>query len=117
MLNPKQLMSNMTGGVQNGMGYMLMEEMVYDQSTGVLLTNSALNYKLPTALDMPQEKFDMGLVEPWDPWGPFGAHGATEGISDPCAAVLSNAVYNAAGVRIKEGPLTPNRVLKALGKV
>lgn len=116
-VNPKALISNMTGGQTQGIGYTLMEGMVYDQASGILLSNSALNYKIPTSLDMPQELFDMILVEPYDPQAPFGAKGASEGIMDPVAAVIANAVYNACGVRIKETPLTPDKILRALGKI
>ncbi len=57
------------------------------------------------------------LVEPIDPYGPFGAKGAGEAGICPLAAALPNAIYNAIGVRITDYPVTPDKVLKALGKI
>jgi xanthine dehydrogenase molybdenum-binding subunit len=116
-VNPRHLIVQMGGGMTQGIGYSMMEEYIYDAATGVMLNPRGLEYKFPTSMDFPQELFEMMYVEPVDPTCPFGAHGASEGIMDPTAAVIANAIYNACGARIKEGPITPDKILKALGKI
>lgn len=116
-VNPRQLETNMMGGVMQGIGYAIMEEFVYDEASGVLLNPRFIDYHIPTVLDVPEELFDMILVEPIEPLGPFGAKGASEGIMDPVPAIIANAIYNAVGVRIKDGPITPAKILKGLGKI
>ena len=74
---------------------------------------SFLEYKIPTALDMPEIKTE--LVEGPDPGGPFGAKGMSEGcIYSAPAPAIANAVYHAVGVRIKEFPITSEKIMKAL---
>ena len=115
-VNPLLLMNNMVGGIAKGVGYTLMEGYIYDQHSGVLLNPRLIDYHPPLVLDLPEE-MDTMLVEPIDPIGPFGAKGASEGIMDPTAACIGNALYNATGVRIKDAPLTPDKVLRGLGKI
>jgi xanthine dehydrogenase molybdenum-binding subunit len=70
------------------------------------------DYKLITAPEIPE--IDMTFIETMDPEGPLGAKGIGEAPSICIAAAISNALYNATGVRIHELPLTPERVLRAL---
>ncbi len=116
-VNPLQLKNNMGGAQVKGIGYALMEEVIYDRASGVCLNTRAVDYKFPTSMDMPFEDYHMILVEPVDPVAPYGAHGATEGIMDPMVANFANAIYNACGVRIKNAPMTPDKILKGLGKI
>lgn len=93
-----------------GLGYGLYEELVLEK--GRLLNPNFADYALPTALDMPP--VDTLIVETVDPEGPFGAKGMAEPANNPTAPAIANAVYDAVGVRIKDLPITAEKVLKAL---
>ncbi len=110
VLNPLGLEGQMQGGVAQGIGYSLTEEVVFDQ--GKIVNPHFLDYKILTALDMPTVKTIN--VETIDPEGPFGAKGVAEPGLVPTAAAIANAVYNAVGVRIKDLPITPEKVLQAI---
>jgi CO/xanthine dehydrogenase Mo-binding subunit len=99
------------GATIQGMGYALSEEVQYEK--GVMLTPNFLNYRIPTALDVPPMK--TFLVETIDP-GPFGAKGVAEPAMTPTAPAIANAVYDAIGVRIRTLPITPQKILEALKK-
>ena len=71
-----------------------------------------LDYKILTAKD--EVPIDAVIIEPFEPSGPFGAKGIGEPACVPTAPALANAVYNAIGVRIKDLPITPEKVLAAL---
>ncbi len=87
-----------------------MEEL--SQEKGKILNPNFLSYQIPTALDMPPVKAI--LVESIDPNGPFGAKGIGEPAAAPTAPAIANAVFDAIGVRIKELPITPDKILAAL---
>ena len=89
----------------------LYEEVKYD-SKGRLMTNSMMNYRIPSRLDIGD--IEVHFVESYEPTGPYGAKSVAEiGIDTPPAAI-SNAVYNAVGIRLHDLPFTPEKVLKAL---
>lgn len=111
-INPCLVEGQMEGSVVMGQGWALTEEVYRDK--GQSLNASLLDYRIPTALDMPE--ISSIIVEPVDPNGPFGAKGMSEGTMLPVAPALANAIFEATGVRIKELPLTPERVLAALEK-
>jgi xanthine dehydrogenase molybdenum-binding subunit len=98
------------GGISQGIGYCLMEEVKLDG--GRVLNPTFTDYKLCTTTDLPELNID--FVETRDPAGPFGAKGVGESPLIPVAAAIANAVYDATGVRITELPLTPERVLAKL---
>ena len=98
------------------MGYALMEHLQFDQETGACLTCDFLDYKIPTAVEMP-EKIESIFVESNEPSGPFGAKSLSEVCVIVPAAAIANAIHNAIGVRIKELPITPEKILRALGKI
>jgi CO/xanthine dehydrogenase Mo-binding subunit len=77
-----------------------------------VLNPSLLDYRIPTALDVP--KIEAVIVETEDPEGPFGAKGVGEQPTNPTAAAIANAVYDAIGIRIKSLPLTAEKVLRAI---
>jgi 4-hydroxybenzoyl-CoA reductase alpha subunit len=110
-LNPSAAEGQYEGGIQMGLGYALSEELVYNQR-GLILNPSFLDYGLLTAMDMP--KIEISLVETVDTKGPYGAKEAGEGSAIPTAAAIANAIYNAVGVRIKDLPITPEKILEAL---
>ena len=105
----------MYGGTCMGLGRGLTEEMVWDPQTGVLLNRNLLDYKYATLLDYP--KADCITVETGLGHGPYGSTGIGENTATMIPALLGPAVYNAIGIRIDDFPITPARVLKALGKV
>lgn len=109
-INPMYVEGQIEGGVQMGVGYALTEELQVRE--GRILNPTLLDYRVPTALDMPQ--IESVIVETGDPEGPFGAKGVGEMGGTPTAAAIANAVYNAVGVRMNQVPMTGERVLKAL---
>jgi 4-hydroxybenzoyl-CoA reductase alpha subunit len=109
-INPMALEGQIEGAVVCGVGMALYEDWYHEN--GLTLNPSYLEYKVPTSLDSPA--VDVNLVEPIDPLGPFGAKGVSEGAQVPVAAAVANAVYDAIGVRIKDLPITPAKILKAL---
>jgi CO/xanthine dehydrogenase Mo-binding subunit len=99
------------GGLMQGIGMTLYEDVVLAKN-GKMLSNNFMHYKIPTREDVKQLRVE--LAESYDPSGPFGAKSVGEiGIDTPLAAI-SNAVYNATGVRVRSLPLTPEKILKAL---
>jgi CO/xanthine dehydrogenase Mo-binding subunit len=89
--------------------------MVWDPLTGVLLNRNLLDYKYATIQDYP--KAECILIETGMGHGPYGSVGIGEDTATMVPALLGPAVYNAIGKRINEFPITPDRVLKALGKI
>ena len=111
-INPMYVEGQIEGGIQMGVGYALTEEL--QVRDGRVLNPSLLDYRLPTALDMPQ--IESVIVETGDPEGPFGAKGVGEMGGTPTAAAIANAIYNAVGVRLNQLPMTGERVLQAIKK-
>jgi len=96
-------------------GWVRTERYVIDEKTGVVLTPNLLDYRLTTFLDMPRtNEFHRFLVEEPCAWGPFGAKGMSETSMTALGPAIANAVYNAIGVRIYQGFLSPDAILKAL---
>jgi CO/xanthine dehydrogenase Mo-binding subunit len=102
------------GGTYMGVGRGKSEEVVYDPVTGVMLNGNLLDYKIATTLDI--GSVDTLLVETGMGYGPYGAIGIGEDVATVVPALIMPAVYNAIGVWIDAFPITPDRVLKALGK-
>lgn len=116
VINPAGAEGQVEGGFQQGMGYALMENILFDQETGACLTSDFLDYKMPTAVEM-QFPIESIFIESDEPTGPFGA----KSLSEPCVTVpapaIANAIYNAIGVRIRDLPITPEKILAGLGKL
>ena len=110
-INPVMAEGQMEGALVNGIGYALTEEMQIS-SRGRVRNPSLFDYKIPGMLDIP--KLDVILVESYEPTGPMGAKSVGEiGINGPIPTI-ANAIYDAVGVRLKETPFTPERVLAAM---
>jgi len=110
-INPNLAKVQVEGALVQGIGMALYEEVKYD-SKGRLMTNSMMNYRIPSRLDIGD--IEVHFVESYEPTGPYGAKSVAEiGIDTPPAAI-SNAVYNAVGIRLHDLPFTPEKVLKAL---
>ena len=110
-LNPTLVEGQIEGSVYMGAAEAQMEEMVYDEK-GLLFGPSLLDYRIPTSMDTPL--IDSQIVESNDPNGPYGAKEAGEGPLHPAIPAIANALYDAVGVRIRELPFYPQRVLKLL---
>lgn len=116
LINPNGAEGQVEGGLQQGLGYALMENIIFDKDTGACLTSDFLDYKMPTALEMPRS-IESIFIETNEPTGPFGAKSLSEQCVTVPAPAIAAAIYNAIGVRIKELPITPEKILKALGKL
>ncbi len=114
-ISPESVEGQMYGGTYMGVGRALTEEMVWDPQTGVLLNRNLLDYKIATIKDCP--KADTAIVETVMGHGPYGTVGVGEDVATMIPALLGPAVYNAIGVWIDDFPITPDKVLKALGKI
>jgi putative selenate reductase molybdopterin-binding subunit len=110
-INPQTTEGQIEGGVTQAMGYGLCEEMVYDQA-GRMVNARLGDYKIFAADEMPA--MESILVTTIDPTGPFGAKAVAEIPTDGMAPAIVNAVADATGVRIRQIPLTPERVWRAL---
>ncbi len=106
--------SQQIGGQVMALGETLTEELVYDRASGLPLNFNLIDYKMPTMANMPD--IEPVLLEVWRGAGEYGACGIGEGAVTCTPRAVANAVYNAIGVRIDELPLTPEKVLRALGK-
>jgi CO/xanthine dehydrogenase Mo-binding subunit len=110
-LNPALVEGQMRGGVTQGIGWALFEQLDHDED-GRLLTGSFLDYAIPTAERVPE--IDTLIVEVPAPDGPYGAKGIGEAPVVGAPAAVANAVAAAAGTRFYELPMTPPRVWEAL---
>jgi CO/xanthine dehydrogenase Mo-binding subunit len=110
-LNPALVEGQLLGGTTQGLGWALYEELAFDEG-GQLRTGSFVDYAIPSAGAVPP--IELELVEVPAPDGPFGAKGIGEAPVIATAAAVANAVAAAAGVRLRELPMTPARVWAAL---
>jgi xanthine dehydrogenase molybdenum-binding subunit len=102
------------GGGIMAIGRGMLEEVVYDERTGVMLNGNLLNYKIPTMMDYGE--IDTIMVETGQGYGPYGSVGIGEDVATVVPALIGPAVQNALGVWVEGYPITPDRVLQALGK-
>lgn len=111
-INPLCVAGQQDGQAVMAQGDLFLEEIL--EKEGQILNPSFTHYRIPGAMDSaPVKSID---VETFDPKGPFGAKEAGETARSPLIPAIANAIYDATGVRIKELPLSPDKVLKALGK-
>jgi len=114
-ISPETVEGQMYGGTYMGVSRSLSEEMIWDPQTGVLLNRNLLDYKIATILDCPEA--DTIIVETGMGHGPYGTVGVGEDVATMIPALLGPAVYNALGVWVDDFPITPDKILKALGKI
>jgi CO/xanthine dehydrogenase Mo-binding subunit len=110
VINPVAIEGQLEGAIMMAGGYGFCEEQPMDD--GRILNPSIAEYKLIRSLDMP--KTNILEIDTFEPEGPFGAKEAGEGLTNPTAGALGNAVFKAVGVRINELPITPEKVFRAL---
>jgi CO/xanthine dehydrogenase Mo-binding subunit len=119
-INPAAAEGQVEGGLHQGIGYALMEDMVIDPRTGRTLNPNFVDYKLLTSLDMPEVEVEFVETGPGvgtaPGVGPYGAKGVAEDALCPTAPAITNAVFNATGVRITRLPVDPEHLLAALRK-
>ena len=111
ILNPKTAASQFRGGIIMGIGMALSEEALFDERSGRFVNASLAEYHVPVHLDVPQ--IDVIWNDIPDPHAPAGAHGIGEIGITGVAAAIANAVYNASGKRIRDLPITLDRMLAA----
>lgn len=111
ILNRQTLSGQIYGALAQGLGYALYEELRTEK--GRIINPNFTDYKIPTIreMDFPVE---IDFVETDDPAGPFGAKGVGEPGMVPTAPAIANAIYDAVGVRIRDLPITPEKILAAL---
>jgi carbon-monoxide dehydrogenase large subunit len=110
IINPKDAEGQLEGGVVQGVGATLYEEMVVND--GVVTNPTFAEYKIPSAMDIPD--IVAVFVETSHDGGPYGAKGLGEPVLAPTSPAIANAVFNATGARITSLPITPEKVLRAL---
>jgi xanthine dehydrogenase molybdenum-binding subunit len=111
ILNPQLASAQVHGGVAMGLGYALGEQMLFDPATGRPLNPNFLDYKIPTAMDIPE--IEPVFVETDEPTGPFGNKGLAEPPILAQAPAVRNAILHATGVATYEIPMTPQRLVHA----
>jgi 4-hydroxybenzoyl-CoA reductase alpha subunit len=113
MLNPMSVEGQVEGCIQMGLGYALSEELV--TRDGRVLNTKFLDYKMPTALDMPET--EQMSIQQDDPRGPFGAKETGEGPVSPTAPAVADAVWHATGFRCSSLPITAEKILRGIGAI
>ena len=112
-IHPSYVEGQIQGGAAQGIGWALNEEYFIDEK-GKMLNSSYLDYRMPTALDLPM--IDTILVENENPEQPFGVRGVGEVPICPPLGAISNAIKDALGIRLNDLPMKPSVILKALSK-
>jgi len=112
VINPVGIEQQSTGSIVMALGNTFLEHMTYDKK-GMLLNPNFIDYAIPTVKDLPDE-IVVVPIEVSNPKGPYGAKGIGEIIIVPPAAAIANAIYHAVGVRIKDLPITPQKILESL---
>ncbi len=107
-INPDLVKDQIVGGFVQGLGTALYEECLFDEK-GKMLNANFTDYKIPTILDIPDEMIPI-IVEVPQPDGPYGARGMAEHTMIPVMPAIANAISNAIGLRIKDIPLTAEKV-------
>jgi xanthine dehydrogenase YagR molybdenum-binding subunit len=114
ILNPKTARSQCIGGMTFGIGMALTEELVHDPRDGHIVNRDFAEYHLPVNRDVPQ--LEVEFLEERDPWAsPLQAKGIGELSICGSAAAITNAIYNACGVRVRDYPATLDKILAAFG--
>ncbi|HYW29150.1 MAG TPA: xanthine dehydrogenase family protein molybdopterin-binding subunit [Gaiellales bacterium] len=113
IVNPMGARSQVIGGILQGVGFALSEERVVDPTTGTVVNAGLEDYKIPTMADLPEVVCEFVGIP--DPKLALGVKGLGEPPVIPTAGAIGNAIAHALGVRLREAPYTPRRVLEALG--
>ena len=112
-MHPSYVEGQLQGGAVQGIGWALNEEYYFDES-GQMLNSSFLDYRMPVSLDVPM--IDTVLIEVANPGHPYGVRGVGEACIVPPMAAIANAISDATGKRMTELPMSPAKVVAALGE-
>ncbi len=112
IINPLTAEGQVQGGIVMGLGMTLTETMKYEG--GSLLNGSFADYNLPRADSVPL--IESHLIETSEPNGPYGAKGVSESCIDPVPSAITNAIYDAVGVRVTELPVSAESLAGAAGE-
>jgi CO/xanthine dehydrogenase Mo-binding subunit len=110
-IHPSYVEGQIQGGAVQGIGWALNEEYVFNPK-GEMVNSSFLDYRMPTSLDLPM--IEAVIVEVPNPGHPFGLRGVGEVSIVPPMAAIANAIYRATGVRMRQLPMSPSKVVEAL---
>lgn len=113
-LNPNLARVQTEGGLAQGIGMALYEDVIYNEK-GQDLTNSFMQYKIPCRQDV--GKIRVELESSYEPTGPFGAKSIGEVVINTPSPAIAHAVYNATKVRIRELPITPEKIVRGMNKL
>jgi len=116
IMNQLTYESQIIGGVTMGVGLAMTEVRVLDRRTGKLCNKNWHDYKLPTALDVPDELISLPLDLPDNEANSIGAKGLGEPVTVPTASAIANAVYNAIGIRVTATPINPIQLSRLLAE-
>ena len=114
-MNPQQIESQIHGGIVMGISFALFEDRILDRNTGHMVNADLEHYKIAGPSETPF--IEVALIENYQAVSATDACGVGEPATIATAAAVANAVYNALGVRIRELPITPARVLAALNRI
>ena len=114
-INPEMALCQMYGAAMKSIGHTLYEDMVLDKD-GRCLTDNFTDYCVPMIGEAPED-FKAVLIDVNDAYGPFGAKSISEIATNGAAPAIANAIYDAVGARVRSWPITPEKVLKALGRI
>lgn len=111
VINPNLARTQAEGGIVQGIGMALYEDIIAD-SRGKLITNNLMNYKIPTRKDIGNIQIE--FAKSYEPTGPFGAKSIGEVVVNTACPAIQDAIFNAIGARVRDLPMTPEKVLSAL---
>ncbi len=114
-INPALVKIQVEGGVAQGIGMALYEDVTYTEK-GMIVENSLMQYKIPSRVDLPTFRTEIATGS-YEPTGPFGVKSVGEVVINTASPAIAHAVYNATGVRIRELPITPEKILRGLHKI
>jgi xanthine dehydrogenase molybdenum-binding subunit len=112
VINLNNVEGQMVGGLHMGMGFAMIEDTIFDRKTGEPKNASFAGFHILTVKDMPDlDNINLVIADTFEPTGPLGAKGIGEGVTNPVAPAISNAIYNAVGVKINDLPITQEKLL------
>jgi putative selenate reductase molybdopterin-binding subunit len=114
-INPELVEGQIYGGVMKSIGHTLYEEMVFDER-GRCINADLRSYGVPMMGDVPED-FQAHMVYTDDPFGPFGGKSVSEISVNGASPVIANAIHDACGVWVRSWPITPEKILRELGRI
>ena len=114
-INPALVKIQVEGGVAQGIGMALYEDVTYTER-GMIAENSFMQYKIPSRVDLPTFRTEIAKGS-YEPTGPFGVKSVGEVVINTAPPAIAHAVANATGVRVRELPITPEKILRGLHKI